>query len=68
MPRIGQGTVWMKHDEWSQCRKFDVLLFVPLQQFLAKGEYDKAIRFCDKSLRLYPLPGSCLRTGGLHFS
>lgn len=27
------------------------------KKFLAQGEYDKAIRFADKSLQLYPLPG-----------
>lgn len=34
---------------------FVVLLFS--QSFLSKGEHEKAIRFFDKSLRLYPLPG-----------
>lgn len=28
-----------------------------LQGFMAKGEYAKAVKFFDKSLRLYELPG-----------
>lgn len=27
------------------------------KNFLSKGEYEKAARFFDKSLRLFPLPG-----------
>lgn len=27
------------------------------KKFLQQGEHQKAVRFCEKSLRLYPLPG-----------
>lgn len=37
-------------DEAEKCRDL-------AKSFLTKGQYEKAIKFFDKSLRLYPLPG-----------
>ena len=37
-------------DEAEKCRDM-------AKNFLARGERDKAVRFFEKSLRLYPLPG-----------
>jgi hypothetical protein len=28
-----------------------------VQEFLSRGDFEKAAKFFDKSLRLYPLPG-----------
>lgn len=37
-------------DESEKCRDL-------AKKFLQQGEHEKAIRFFEKSLRLYPLPG-----------